>query len=375
MNKRKNAQAWYGDFTVALLVFIIGLVVYHTFTLNLSGGDRAFFEEVSLDAQTVSSNLLLSGDPPDWDRYSVVTVGLTDNDQTIQHSKITEFAAMNDSESKKLLGTNFEYFIFFADKDGSTLNVEGVCGIGSGLINKSYPQKAAYYQSIGGTAKLRPFMEDVLEADIYQEGGPQDLATLMLEIENYSLVVFDHPELSLADITSHQASLEQYVSNGGKLMLLGHITIPEPIQMLGVEFQQKVSQNTEDRNTTLINKDEFLYVEKGEQFLFDEANIITNIDIDPINFTQSGEFFQDSAISMARWSYGDNGSVFFVSDTNASNTTRPFTTTIENAARKWFDPVCRQTEIGNLDFKNLIRTERFVIHQGRVLKMVFYLWQ
>lgn len=374
-SKMNSGQAWYGDFAVALLVFIIGLVVYHTFTLNISGGDRAFFEEISLDAQTVSSNLLLTGEPFNWDRYNVVTIGLTGNDQTIKHEKITEFAALNYTESRKLLGTTFEYFLFFVDKDGIPKNVEGVCGVGSELINSSYSEKTAYYQSVGGSTRLRSFMENVMMSDMYLEGGLNDLSVLVPIIDTYSLVVFEHPQFSAADIAAHQTALEQFVSQGGKAVFLGHTTIPQPTPMLGVEFQQKIAQNPEDRNATVIQEDEFINLGSNEQFFFDEANSITNVNIDASNFTQSVRFVQDSAIAVARWNYGDNGSVFFVSDTNASSMTQSFTILMENMIRNWFDPSCQQARVNDIDFKNFIRTERFVIHQGKVLKMVFYLWQ
>lgn len=125
------------DFAIALLLFIFTLVVYFSYTGNLQKQEKGDLDSMLADAKAISSSLVLSGYPVDWDNETVIKIGIAD-DQKASITKIKYFKQLNYSKTKANFGTSYDYFVFFVNNNGEVLNVSGVCGIGSPLVNTSY---------------------------------------------------------------------------------------------------------------------------------------------------------------------------------------------------------------------------------------------
>ena len=132
-----KAQAWYADFAIGLLLFFFTTVIYFGYTDNFQKQDRSELSDMLTDARAVSSSLILSGYPNDWNGSTVVRIGISD-DQRLNATKLQLFSALNYTLTKRRFATPYEYFVFFANNKGEVLNVSGVCGVGSPLVNTSY---------------------------------------------------------------------------------------------------------------------------------------------------------------------------------------------------------------------------------------------
>lgn len=125
-----KAQVWYIDFIIATLIFIIALIIYFTYTTNASQEDSNLLQDLTSDAKMVSNSLVSEGYPTDWNNETVKRIGLTNNDQRLDDEKLRNFINLNYSNSKKLLATVYDYFVFFQDFDNKVLNLSGSCGTG-----------------------------------------------------------------------------------------------------------------------------------------------------------------------------------------------------------------------------------------------------
>jgi hypothetical protein len=47
---------------------------------------------------------------------------------------------------------------------------------------------------------------------------------------------------------------------------------------------------------------------------------------------------------------------------------------ITEAIKKWGNFKCNPIDLGNTQYKNFIKLERFLIYNSKPIKMVFYLW-
>ena len=132
-----KGQAWYADFAIGLLLFFFTLVIYIGYNDNFQKQNMGELNNMITDARAVSSSLILSGYPSDWNSSTVVRIGISD-DQRLNATKLLRFSALNYTLTKRIFATPYEYFVFFANNKGEVLNVSGVCGVGSPLVNVSY---------------------------------------------------------------------------------------------------------------------------------------------------------------------------------------------------------------------------------------------
>lgn len=123
-----KAQFWSFDIIFAIVIFGVAITVltYTWFNINnqlsISYGNGGSI--LSLQAQTLATNLLSTGSPSDWQSqisvtntstWSSVSIGLgaAQNNIAISPSKLYTFIAMADnySETKQLLGIGYNYYI------------------------------------------------------------------------------------------------------------------------------------------------------------------------------------------------------------------------------------------------------------------------
>ena len=158
--KNIKGQMWITDFIIATVIFSLMVVIYIVNTSNLSTQDSQSIEDLIKDSQFISDSLLSPGLPNNWDKDNVVSVGITNNNNLINRTKLLRFKNLNYSQSKKKFGITNNYFIYFTENNGTPLSVDGVCGIGSPLVNSSYSTKIAYYFDSFADSNLMNFMEE-----------------------------------------------------------------------------------------------------------------------------------------------------------------------------------------------------------------------
>jgi len=365
---------WFTDFVIGTLIFTLMLIWYYTYTTNISKQDSLTANDLISDAESMSSSVLLSGFPDNWDASTVQGIGVTNNNQRINKTKFNEFMKINYNKSKKLFGTVYDYLIFFTDDNGTVINVEGICGIGSSNVNITYNIKSAYYYDNNNDAFLKDFMMNTLDADVYSaQPGYDDFDALADNINSYGFVVIEHSLLSTSVFNNNKGKIEDFVENKGLLMLSGEIVSAQGKEMIGVKFYKKSGQSESDRNSTVALEDEFLAFAVGENIMFRQAYYVEN-QSDANNFTEIVKFNNDNKAAIARWTYG-SGKVFYFSDFDASYFNGNFVEEVTEAIKKWGNFRCSPINMSNIQYKNLVKIDRFLIYNSKPVKMVLYLWQ
>ena len=382
-----KAQMWFMDFVIGIVIFSLMLVSYYVYTTNISKEDTAALDDLTSDSKTVASSLTSPGFPDNWDSNTATRIGFTDNHNRIDNAKFSEFAEINYNKSKKLLGTVYDYFLFFVNESMDVQNIEGFCGIGNSLVNITYYTKAAYYyQNEDEEQLLKPFMETEFDADVYCDGGPTcnylplDGPTgLISNIDDYNFIVVEHPAWSDAQLNNFVAAAESWVQAGGILFLGGGMGVSMQSDGFNVKFKKKIG--ADDKRATIINEDEYLTfkwtgnVEFADYFYAEDDGVVGDF-IDIARFNESEIEYNDildNDIAIARWPYG-SGRIFYFSDFDATYFNGNFLQYLEDAAIKWANVACLSIDISNVDRNNLIKVERMAVYKSDLIKMVLYLW-
>ena len=382
--RRNKAQMWFMDFVIAILIFSLVLISYYTYTTNISKKDTVVMDDLVSDSKTVASSLISPGFPDNWNANTVARIGFTDNNNRIDNAKFSEFNEINYNKSKKLLGTIYNYFLYFVNESGDTQNVEGYCGTGMGEVNITYDIKSAYYYKGPGEEEyLKSFMQNEFKADVYCERSSDCpgaiLTDLNSKISSYSFVVMESPELSTGDFNSFKAAAEPYVASGGFLMLGGQLLAAQGKTMLDVTFYKIAGLSQSDKLSTVVRQDEFFNFNVADNIVFTQAYYIASAGASIIDIARFNESdielidILDNKIALARWEYGD-GNAFFLSDFDADYFQGNFIETLKASAKKWIGAGCLPINIDNIKRGNLVRVDRLVIYKSNQIKMVLYLW-
>lgn len=364
------------DFAIALLLFTFTIVVYFSYTNNFQKQEKGELDVILTDAKSISSSLALSGYPNDWDNTTVIRIGIAD-EQKVNATKVKNFKKYDYKKSKRLFATPYDYVVFFVNEKGEVLNINSVCALGYPLLNVSYNIRAAYYYQDSDDSFLKNFMSQTFKADIYFDDDTNDIYGLHGFISNlskYQFIMMEHPLLTGGDYNNYKDKIENFSSRGGLFMISGEMTTAQGKNLVGVDFFKKSGQSISDRNSTANNTDQYLSLKIGENIVFAQAYYVENTS-SAVNFLQLATFNADGRNALSKWQYG-NGTVYFFSDFDVSFFNGNFVNVIEDAVKGLIEGTCNPINITTaITPKKLVKTERYLTHNSKIVKMVIYLWQ
>ena len=113
----KRSQAWGIDITVALVIFIAGLVGIYLYSINLSAEAQETLNLLSYDGNLIASTLLQEGTPSDWHLSltpgEVIIPGLI-TEGKINSNKLSNFSNLIDTSPSLIqakLNTRYNFCI------------------------------------------------------------------------------------------------------------------------------------------------------------------------------------------------------------------------------------------------------------------------
>lgn len=113
---QKRAQAWGIDLIVASIIFVLGIVLFYIYSLNLTNDTASTLDNLEYNARTVSDSLLTTGSPNNWNETSVSRIGIL-SDQKINQTKLERFYNLTQSDynrTKNIFNTPYDYYIVLA---------------------------------------------------------------------------------------------------------------------------------------------------------------------------------------------------------------------------------------------------------------------
>lgn len=355
----KNAQMWFMDFVIGIIIFSLVLITYYTYTTNISKQDAVVLNDIISDSKSISSSLMLAGFPENWDNETVQRIGLTGNNQNVNETKLRYLSDISYKEAKKLFGTAYDFFTFLENENGSLIKMGNECGYGSQNISANITFKnAAYFnQAEDDMENEMNELEQKLGIDIYRDWTSS--SDMLDNISAYDFVLMENPQLN----TPQEKQLENYVSSGGFIFVSQGILNGNSGPVLGVQYTKRTSCG---QNTTIVYEDLSLTLKKGDKIAPGQCPYISG------SVTTIAEF-PDGKASIAKWNYG-NGTVYYFSDFDVD-----FVGDLQGSIKDAFEAsilICGKAS--GIRFKgtynNIVKTERSLLFESKPVKLVLYMW-
>ncbi|MEK6949081.1 MAG: hypothetical protein AABX34_02590, partial [Nanoarchaeota archaeon] len=265
----KNAQMWFMDFVIGIIIFSLVLITYYTYTTNISKQDAVVLNDIISDSKSVSSSLMLAGFPENWDNETVQRIGLTGNNQNTNGTKLRYLSGISYKEAKKLLGTIYDFFLFLEDGNGNLINIGKECGYGSGnaSANKTFKKAAYFNQAENDMEDEMNQLEQKLGINIYRDWS--SASNMLSNISAYDIVLMENPRFS----SSQAAQLENYVLSKGFVFISQGMLTANSGPILGVQYD-KGTPNCK-KNATVVFDDLFLTLKKGDKIAPEDCPYIS----------------------------------------------------------------------------------------------------
>ena len=319
------------------------------------------------NARSISSTLVLSGYPDDWNSSNVLMIGIADG-QRLNFTKAKRLKQLNYSSTKRSFATFYDYYIYFSDNNDNVLNVNGLCGIGHPEVNSTFSSRTAYLYSSASHSALKSFMAERLDSDIYFD----DITSLAASASNYEFVLMEYPSLSPVEYLNNKNIIEAFVATGGYLMVVGELTASGSDDLVGSTFYMKADQTPLGRNATVNISYSYSYLPQAP-IMFNASYYAENLST-ASNFKKIATFISDQNSAIATWDFG-NGNVYFMSDAEGTFGDSNFTPYAEEAAFSFMRGFCTYPNMTNVNLKKLVSLNRYLSYNSNAVKMVIYVWQ
>lgn len=128
-----KSQIWSLDLIVGIMIFLGAIFLFYKYSTNLSNLQQEDVNTLIEDAKVVSSYLVSEGYPADWGSDNVTMIGLAGKEHTLDRGKLQAFDQMAQADyqnTKAILSTKNDFFVFLEDKEGNIKEIAGVYWIG-----------------------------------------------------------------------------------------------------------------------------------------------------------------------------------------------------------------------------------------------------
>lgn len=126
--RRMSAQAWSLDFIISSVIFffVIVLVISAWNYTSTQSAEQLDFNEAESTALTVSDSIIRTqGIPTDWNTSNVRSIGLADEANILNDTKLLRFASLSYQTSRVLLTGEFNFYFELRQLDNKLVAING----------------------------------------------------------------------------------------------------------------------------------------------------------------------------------------------------------------------------------------------------------
>jgi hypothetical protein len=124
--RRKEAQVWFFDFMIGVLIFSSAIIIYFNTREDFSDAREIFLEDLVTRSKIATEDLMSIGYPENWNATNLTRIGLIGDDKKIDVSKITQFYNLTPSMARNYLGLEgARYFVFIEYLNDSVISFNG----------------------------------------------------------------------------------------------------------------------------------------------------------------------------------------------------------------------------------------------------------
>ncbi len=145
--KSKKSQIWYLDVIIAVTLFTGMLIYFFQSDIYFLDRNEEIFDELGREGRLLTESLIGPGYPNGWNMTYVSEIGICE-DYRINETKLSYLSRLNYNQSRSLLKTRFDYYLFFEDNYGVDDYNSSHEGIGKKGVNSTNIMEAENPQNM-----------------------------------------------------------------------------------------------------------------------------------------------------------------------------------------------------------------------------------
>lgn len=314
-----KGQVFSGDFILSISVFLLVLVIIIPVFSQLSDQINRKNTQQELETRLlfVSESLVKTGGyPENWNKSSVQTLGLSDDDR-LNITKIRLFMEMDYNETKSAMTLEgLDYRLYMTDMNGynlyTGLSLEPVAYFAvDDTIAQSHLENSSivwdmYFAGSSLPANSGRNVYTGTKADVFN--------ALAANQSKYKTIIIEEPQLGYDTVDIQ--GIKDFVKTGGVLIFAGSA------DMISKNFSMTFLQASEQG--VVVGNSDLLNASIGENVVFNNSQwVIANTTFEKLNAIVSSATNQ-SRCMICSWSYGA-GKIYYISDLAAGIGSRNLT--------------------------------------------------
>lgn len=124
-----RAQMWSLDFAVSVVIFafVVSIVVFAWNYSTQNSMDQVNFNILQNDVMMISDSLIrVSGLPEDWNDTNVQVIGLADEENVLNSTKVLRFIGLDYGFTKSILGIgNYDFYFDIRYPNNTIMEISG----------------------------------------------------------------------------------------------------------------------------------------------------------------------------------------------------------------------------------------------------------
>ena len=161
-----KGQVWTLDFIIGIVLFVLVGIVFYVYTINILPQQRTF-GQLEQDAASIASGLVSAGFPLNWTPSTVQSVGMSDGNGRLDTQKLVYLTSISYKDTRNYLGTSRHFVLFFEDKDGAPLTINGTTQYGKAGVTKSNVLSAESPDHLATVYRLLFYNGQIIRVGVY----------------------------------------------------------------------------------------------------------------------------------------------------------------------------------------------------------------
>lgn len=116
-------------------MFFIALFVFYQYYSNTVSMDVGEIQNIRRDAQSISNFIMSGGYPEEWNSTNVDEIGIAEDNFRLNDAKLANLTEMDYDKTRGLLNTQYDYYLYFMDKNKQEANISAYGKPGINITN------------------------------------------------------------------------------------------------------------------------------------------------------------------------------------------------------------------------------------------------
>lgn len=368
-----KGQVWALDFAVSVIIFafVSGMLIFAWNYATINSMDQVNLNIIENDVIMISDSLVRAkGVPLNWNKTNVNAIGLAEEENVLNKTKLIQFLEMDYDLLKSVMGIgNYDFYFGLKYINGTVVEDYGVIEPDAAVFAVQNPADFESIDLLDNFVNWDFYWGNEEDAPpnqarrVYDNGKSDEVFDILLSnLTNYNTTILEDPHGAELNDAAERAMLFNFVNDGGT-----YIHIQHQDRLLQDAFGIVNDGNGDEGIVVALDPILKEDTQLGSHIVFEQKGPSFPIAGQPYPTTAIMEDADDpTQCVVCRWSVGE-GLIYYLVDLNDE-----FSNGIKllNIGGTVYDAGVYPTQNASM----AVPIERYVLLEGKILKMEFIIW-